>query len=224
MVPITFGLSLFVIWDQVSSFEIWIDLFLSKQKSTHRSDEGQCGCAVQLTPIEASSKRIDNKSNWKPMVATSVELACTERAVSFCIMTILHRTLDDWHWILINMFMEISFVSGMDSALDVKSRFRPKWSLFKGNSKSSFSLMHFTNAHHYYSNISLQISMVDIVYLPNIHSRMSVWLKKPTLFIPILGPSQIQLGLPLLQEENGRKSILYSMPSSSSYWALVQDG
>lgn len=100
MAPITFGLSLFVIWDQVSSFEIWIYLFLSKQKPTHRRDEGQCGCPAQLTPIWASSKRIDN-SNWKPVVATPVELACIERAVSFCVMAILHCTYDGCHWIFI---------------------------------------------------------------------------------------------------------------------------
>lgn len=36
MVPITFGWSLFVLWDQVSSFDIWIFWFLSKQKLAYR--------------------------------------------------------------------------------------------------------------------------------------------------------------------------------------------
>lgn len=41
-------------------------LFLSKQKPTHWRDEGQCGCAAQLTPIWASSKRIDNRVTENP--------------------------------------------------------------------------------------------------------------------------------------------------------------
>lgn len=93
MEPITFGLSLFVIWDQVSSLEVWNHLFLSKQKSTHRSNEGQCGWAPSW---HHQSDQLDDREyrvTEKPVVATPTELAWLERAISLYIMAIFRSTL-----------------------------------------------------------------------------------------------------------------------------------
>lgn len=54
----------------------------------------------------------------------------------------------------------------MDSALDVKKKggmFSTEMKLLQRQLKSSFSVMHFTTAHHYNSNISLQIPMAGVL-------------------------------------------------------------
>ena len=61
--PLHSGYLFFVIWDQVSSFsKIWIYQFLSKQKNRlTEATKGQCGCAAQLTPIDACGGRMDTR-------------------------------------------------------------------------------------------------------------------------------------------------------------------
>lgn len=65
--------------------KIWIYQFLSKQKNRlTEATKGQRGCAAGLTPIERMRREdgwIPVEDNRGPAVATSAELACTERAV-----------------------------------------------------------------------------------------------------------------------------------------------